>query len=186
MADINYHQNQIVSIVSHISALHCHWSLAGEFAIGAQCCTKSRFNGSREVYELGQTNKTLFEPFAFRKKARKAVKWKSIKPTELEMTKKSGELVIYDGALSAGEKLTQCNSDLPDEEHETRLSKLKTQNSAAISDAEDAAAGKSSSISDHCSRPSAIVSMKPNGFLIRTIMLTFVAANFTLQLKVSS
>lgn len=28
MADINYHQNQIVPIVFHISALHCHWSLA--------------------------------------------------------------------------------------------------------------------------------------------------------------
>lgn len=86
-------------------------------------------------------------------KARKAVKWKSIKPTELEMTKKSRELVIYD------EKLTQCNSDLPDEEHETRLSKLKKQKFAAISDAEDAAAEKSSSISDHCTRPSLIVYM---------------------------
>lgn len=70
----------------------------------------------------------------FGRKARKAVKWKSIKPTELETTEKSRELVIYDGASSTEKKLTQCNSDLTDEERKTRLNKLKKQN-----DAEDAA-----------------------------------------------
>lgn len=89
---------------------------------------------------------------------RKAVKWKSIKPTELEMTRKSRELVIYDGASRVGEKLTQCNSDLPDEERKTRLGKLKTQNFSAISDAEEAVFD-SSSFSVHCTRPSLIVNM---------------------------
>lgn len=107
----------------------------------------------------GKQIKHFSSRLLFGRKARKAVKWKSIKPTELEMTKKSRELVIYDGASSAGEKLTQCNSDLPDKEHETRLSKLKTQNFAAINDAEDDAAKKSSSTSDHCTRPSLIVFM---------------------------
>lgn len=47
----------------------------------------------------------------------------------METSEKSRELVIYDGASSAGKKLTQCNSDLTDEERKTRLNKLKKQNS---------------------------------------------------------
>lgn len=82
----------------------------------------------------------------FGRKACKAVKWKSIKPTEMETTEKSRELVIYDGASSAEKKLTQCNSDLPDEERKTRLNKLKKQNLLGEIDAEDAAEKNFSSL----------------------------------------
>lgn len=74
------------------------------------------------------------------------------------MTMKSRELVIYDGASSAEEKLTQCNSDLPDEKHETKLNKLKTRNFIAKTDAEDTAV-KFPGLLVHCTRRPQIVYM---------------------------